>query len=599
MKSTILLFFFFIVFIGLPSCRVQNHPPELIRVSPDTAGVSDNIRLTGYQFGTDPIVTFTSSVSVVTAPLKSHDETSINLTVPATTPGANQIRVQTNQGISDPLPFVVKQPGPQIASVDPTNGLQGTTVVIKGNFLNQLQRVRFNDVNAAIKDSTISQITVIVPAEAKRGSQPLVIETIGGTVSTPIPFIVAGTPQITSISPLRAKPGTELVIQGKNLTDAILSINGLTTDRSLTTVKDTEIRTIIPATATSGLVRVQVFERLVAFSTDTLKIIQPPFITNLAARDGIAGDKLIIQGLNLRDITSLSFGNVAATFRVLSDTQIEAVVPALAASGAVAVSANSIGGNATATDQFFFYLAPSNLVATPARQLSGRPITISGKNLYRITDVKINGITVPITSRNEGFDLLIGVPDNATSGPVTVSSRAGTASVPLVVVQKPTISTVLPAKARIGERIVLQGDFLQDASIYFTGSTTPAADGGKNTDTERWLLVPADAQTGPLRVVNVAGETTTTTSFTPIRLPTITDFTPKSGAIGTDITITGQNLSTVTAVRFSGGTSSTATFHIAGNSLIATVPANALTGQVCLTNEAGTICTSANFTVTK
>ena len=68
-------------------------------------------------------------------------------------------------------------------------------------------------------------------------------------------------------------------------------INGLATDKAATFVKDTEIRTTIPPTATSGLVTVRVFETLQASSTDTLKIIQQPFIANLLAQDGIAGRK--------------------------------------------------------------------------------------------------------------------------------------------------------------------------------------------------------------------------------------------------------------------------------------------------------------------
>lgn len=597
MNSTRTRFILFLVLIGLVGCRVQNNPPELISIAPKEAFVSDSVRLKGYQFGANPVVTFSTSKSVVTAPIQSYDDNTILIRVPITAPDMNQVRVQTDQGVSDPLPFNVKQPPPILTSVTPTNGLPGTVVTISGNFLNQVTRIRFDNIDAIVKDSTAKQLTIIVPPNAPRGPSALAVETKGGNLTSR--FIVAGTPQITRINPTQAKAGTALVVQGKNLTDGVLSINGLVTDKAVTTVTDTVIRTTIPATATSGLVSVRVFETLVATSTDSLKIIAQPFITNLMARDGIAGDKLIIQGLNLQSVTSVSFGNVAVPFRILSSNQIEATVPALTTSGNVTISANSIGGTATATDPFFFYLPPSNLSLTPARQLNGRPMTVSGKNLYRITDVKVSGIAVPITSRNEGIDLLIGIPENAVSGPITVTSRAGTASVPLVIVQKPTVTSLLPVKARVGERIVLSGDFLQDAQIYFTGSASPAADGGKNTDTERWVLVPADAQIGPLRIVNIAGEVTTTSSFTPIRLATITDFTPKSAAIGAEVTITGQNLSTVTAVRFSGGTSSPATFRISGNSLIATVPAGATTGQICLTNDAGTSCTTSNLTVTK
>ncbi|GAB4050608.1 IPT/TIG domain-containing protein [Spirosoma litoris] len=597
MKYTIPFFFFFLVLIGLAGCRVQNNPPELLRLSAQKAYIGDPLTLSGYQFGSDPAVTFGVATSAVTAPISSHDDNTIQLMVPLVAPGSTQIRVRNDQGISDPLPFTVQQPAPTVAAVTPSNGLPGTTVVITGSYLNQITRVRFDTLTAIIKDSSAQKLTVVVPPTMPRGVFALAIETKGGNTSNS--FIVAGTPQITSISPLRAKPGTELVIQGQNLTDGIVSINGLTTEKTLTTVKDTEIRTSIPATATSGLVTVKVFETLVATSTDTLKIIQPPFITNLLAQDGIAGDKLLVNGRNLRDVTSMTVGNVAASFRIISDTQVEVTIPALTTSGAVQVSASSIGGTATGTDFFFFYLPPTNLAVTPARQLRGRTLTVSGKNLYRITTVSVSGITVPITSRNEGTDLLIGVPDNAVSGSVVVTSRAGTASAPLVVIQAPVVTSILPAKARTGERIVVTGDFLLNAQIYFTGSTTPASDGGKNEDTERWILVPSDAQAGPLRVVNVVGELLTPMFFTPVRLATITDFVPKTAKVAYEVTITGQNLASVTSVRFNGGTSTPATFRISGSSLIAIVPADAVTGQICLTNEAGTSCTTGTITITK
>ncbi len=597
MKAIISLFFLFVVLLGVTSCRVQRNPPELTGLSASEAFVGDPLLLTGYQFGPSPTVTFGAATSITTAVVTSQDENTIRITVPGTRPGPTQIRVQTDEGVSDPRPFTVKQPVPIVAAISPTNGLQGTLVTITGTYLNQIKRIRFDDVNAEIKDSTAQKIVIAVPAILPRGPIPLVVETVGGAVSNR--FVVAGTPQITSISPLQARPGTELVIKGQNLTDGIVSINGLVTEKATTSIKDTEIRTIIPATATSGLVRVSVFETLLASSTDTLKLIQSPFITNLLAQDGITGDKLTMMGRNFRDVTSVSFGSTPAAFRIVSDTQLEATVPALTVSGPVTISASSVGGSTTATDPFFFYLPPSNLVATPSQQLPGRTLTLSGKNLYRITTVTVSGIQVPITSRNEGVDLLIGVPPNAVSGQVVVSSRAGSASAPIYVLQPPVISAVLPLKARPGDQVVIQGNYLLNAQIFFTGATTAATDGGKNEDTERWILVPTSTQTGPIRIVNGAGETTSTTSFTPIRLVTITDFTPKSAKAGAEIFFTGQNMATVTAVKFNGGTSTPATFRVSGGTLAVTIPADAVTGQICLTNDAGTLCTSSNFIIVR
>lgn len=586
------------------ACRIHQNPPELTGVSPGLASVGQEVTLMGYQFGSDPVVTLGVGASAVTAAIRSHDNNTIKITVPRVVPGPTQIHVRTDEGTADPLPFTVQQPAPILTGINPGNGLPGTTVVLTGDYLNQLQRVRFDDVEAVVKDSSAQQLTVIVPPNLPRGPRSIVVETGGGPFGGGQymgSFIVAGTPQITGITPLRTKPGAALTIRGVNLLDAVVRVNGKIPEKQLTTVTDTEIRTVVPAEATSGRVTVTVFEKLMAVSADSLQIVQPPALASLSARDGIVGDKIILTGRNLSEIANVSFGSVAVAFRILSDAQIEATVPALPQSGPVGISVSSTGGSATATDPFFFYLAPSGLTVSPERQLRGRSITISGQNLYRITDVRVSGHSVPITSRNEGTDLLVDVPADAVTGPVTVVSRAGTATTvrPLIVVQKPVVTDLIPPKARPGERVVIRGDFLLNAQIFFAGTNTPAADGGKNEDTERWVLVPADAQTGPLRIVNATNEATLTDAFTVLRVVVIADFSPKSAKVGDEILITGSNLALVQEVRFNNGTLAAPKFAVSENAVRVTVPTGVITGQICLVNAAGTICTTSNFTVAK
>lgn len=582
--------------VNLVGCRVQTTPPELVSLTPARAYVGQPVTLRGYQFGSEPVVLVGESTTAVSASVVSSDESTIQITVPYIAPGTRPVRVRTSEGSTDPLPLVVLQPAPILTGVTPGNALAGTDIVLNGDYLSQFQRVRFENTIAVIKDSSSAQrVTVTVPATLARGPHTLVVETTGGQLT--YPFIVAGTPTITSISPKEIRPGGQLIIQGTNLLDGIVAINGLTTDRNQSVITDTQIKAVVPTNATTGRVTVTVFERLIATSVDTLKIVQQPALTALSARDGIAGDKLVLNGLNLRDITRVNFGDTPATFRLLNDTQIEAIVPALAGSATVTISAVSAGGTATAADRFLYYEAPSNITFTPARQLRGQPITISGQDLYRVTDVKVAGESVPITTRYEGTGLLVNVPvTTGVSGVITVTNRAGSAvsARSLVVVQQPLVTSITPAKGKIGDRVVINGNYLQDAQIYFTGSTTPAANDGKNEDTERWVLVPTDAKTGPLRIVNATNVSVNTDDFTVVKGVTITDFTPKLAAIGAQIVMTGQNLDTVKEVRFNNGTTP-AKFILEGTSLRITVPTGADIGPICLISDAGTTCSTANF----
>ena len=514
MNVSKLLFFFTVLLTSLAGCRIRTTPPELTSLSKNPAYVGEEITLSGNQFGSAPVVLFGVATSMVTAKVVSNTDNSIVVKVPYITPGATQIRVQTDQGITDPLPLMVRQPIPQVGVISPTNGLTGTPVVITGDFLNQIRYIRFNEIDAPITDSTAQKITVLVPPNLPRGPVFFVIETKGGTYNSG--FIVAGTPQITSLSPLKTKPGAQLSIKGVNLLDGVVRINGNFPDQSTTTITDTEIRTTIPVGATSGLVTVTVFDKLVATSTDTLQIFQQPVVARLSAQDAVAGEKVLIEGFNLKAITTVTFSTVSVPFRVISEMQLEATIPLLPATGAVTVSVSGIGGNASAGQPLFVFLAPSALVATPARQIRSGRITLTGKNLYRIKDVRFNGISVPIDAGVEGESLIVGVPEAGISGAVTVVNRAGLASTeaPFIVVQKAVVSSVLPASAQVGQRVIIKGDFLLNAKILFTGTNQVAVNDGKITDTERWVLVPKDAKTGPIRITNETNETTETAPFT-------------------------------------------------------------------------------------
>ena len=599
MRSLSTICWLVLLSVSVLTCRVKQYPPELTAVSPKAASIGQDITLTGFQFGDEPNVSFGQNGTFVGGAIKNTTDQALTVTVPRMVVGPTQIRVINAEGTSDPVAFTILQPMPILTLVSPINGLPGTTVVVTGDYLDRLKIVRFGVIPVTQTASANPQsISVTIPANAQPGVQKLYLETDGG--STTIDFIVAGTPEITSFTPKRPRIGQELVIQGKYLANGIVRINGLPTDPAQTQARDTEIRTVVPAAATSGKITVTTFDKLVATSTDSVVLAFPPLIdaNGLSLTEGIQGDKLTITGRNFRDVSDVKVGNTAATFRILSDTQLEVTIPALPQSGDQFITLSSIGGTTTSQQAFLAILPPANIVFSPARQIRGREMIISGQHLHRVTEVRINGRPATITSRVEGSEVRATVPADATSGPITVINRAGTnaSNRNLIVVLAPTISS-FTRKAEVGGRVTIQGTFLQDARVLFSGSTNAAANDGKNTDDEIWVKVPSDAQTGAIRIVNDAGEVTTPSAFTVLRAPSAITFTPTSGSIGSTITINGQNILDVTEIRFGGGKSLPAQFRGSGSSLIVTVPASATDGTICLTNEAGTTCSTALFTV--
>ena len=78
--------------------------------------------------------------------------------------------------------------------------------------------------------------------------------------------------------------------------------------------------------------------------------------------------------------------------------------------------------------------------------------------------------------------------------------------------------------------------------------------------------------------------------------PAINSFSPSSGAVGTLVTITGNNLSSLTAFTI-GGTAAIAVSN-SGTTLVGMVMPGASTGAISINTAGGTTISSGNFTVT-
>jgi outer membrane protein assembly factor BamB len=78
--------------------------------------------------------------------------------------------------------------------------------------------------------------------------------------------------------------------------------------------------------------------------------------------------------------------------------------------------------------------------------------------------------------------------------------------------------------------------------------------------------------------------------------PVITKFNPKSGIVGTEVTITGTGLAGATSVTFNGTPDSTFIVDSA-TKIAAHVPFGATTGPISVTTPVGTATSAANFTV--
>src|SRR5207245_6169552 len=99
-----------------------------------------------------------------------------------------------------------------------------------------------------------------------------------------------------------------------------------------------------------------------------------------------------------------------------------------------------------------------------------------------------------------------------------------------------------------------------------------------NSATTIQATAPAGTTNGPIGVTTAGGTATSASAFTVNTPPTISSFTPASGPVGTSVTISGNNFSGATAVKFNGVSASFAVNS--ATTIQATVTASATTGPI-------------------
>src|SRR5215813_2697669 len=176
----------------------------------------------------------------------------------------------------------------------------------------------------------------------------------------------------------------------------------------------------------------------------------------------------------------------------------------------------------------------------------------------------------------------------------------------------PIIHTLIPSSGRAGDTIEIHGARFDARGpernvVRFTkiGGGTTFGSVTQATHTVVTVVVPADAATGPLTVETEGGTTTAPTDFVVNQFPApvITDFNPKRGTPGTQVTLTGSNLKVDAndpSVTFAGnnGTRVPALVNSASATEVRViVPNGAFTGAIELTNAGGTATTATAFLV--
>ncbi len=491
-----------------------------------------------------------------------------------------------------------EKPKPEITSVSPVQGPIGTPVTITGKNLASSESVSFGSVKSSIASSTDTKIETVVPPGLLPGTLSVSVKTDQAT-SNSISFLtLPSEPEITSIVPARASIGMEVTLIGKNLNTASAVSFGPNTVSTFISKSDTEIKLAVPVGLVLGALDVTVTTEGGISEKATFTVVGKPTIISLSSTIGPVGKIVSISGTFFEEASIVKFGEGVATFDRKNAALIEATVPATATTGKVTVT--TPGGVAVSSADFVVKDAPKITSFTPASGIAGTVVTINGSSF------DAGSLVVKFGTGTASSPVLVSptkitatVPAGATTGKITVQTVVGSAQsiTDFTVIGSPAVTTFSPASGAIGAEITITGtNFFNVSNVKFNTTTVTSPNFTVVSSTQIKVKVPAGAATGKIFVTTLAGIGASANNFTVLLPPAITSFSPASGVQGSSVIITGTGFSGTTAVSFNDVNATISA--ITSTQITVTVPPNATSGKIKVTNALGTATSVNTFYVT-
>lgn len=408
---------------------------------------------------------------------------------------------------------------------------------------------------------------------------------------------------ISGFSPPSGGSTTKVTIYGSGFLSANNVLFNKTEASSFRPPTDSKIYAYPAQGTTTGYITVETSNGNAQSST-VFTISEAPTLDTFTT-SGHVGDTVTLSGTNLSATSQVQFGAKAAvsTPTSMSDTQVQVPVPDNAITGPITVV--TPGGQATTSSNFTLEQSTAtNITFDPTGGPPNTPVFLSGDNLGSTTGVLFGGTSateIHISSTATSVSVTAWVPDNAISGPITVtnSGGVGVSTQTFTVTPAPEITKIYPTSGKLGDSVTLTGRNFVNVSQVTFGSNYATATPNVKSETEIDVTVPPGAVTGAITVTTDAGQAISETfTVESSAAPTINSdgLDPTYGNTGTPVTITGTNFTGVTGATL-GITKIPALRVISDTKMVVPVPANSSSGQIEVTNTEGTATSSQTFTI--
>ena len=477
--------------------------PAITSVSPSAGalGGGNTVTITGTNLSPTKGVSFGAVAAVSYTQVSG---TTVTAVVPAQAAGTVDVFVTSDVGTSVAVAadHYIYAPVPVVSAVAPAQGplSGGGTVTISGSGFTTATTVQFGGTaGTGVVVNNDSSITVTVPA-GSAGAVDVTVTSPGGTSATGAAdtYTYVAAPSVGGVNPARGPlgGGGTVTITGSGMGNVSAVDFGGVAATTFTIVNATTLTAVVPAQA-AGSVDVTVTNPggvSPAGAADVYTYVPVPTVTSVSPGFGPSsgGTTVQINGGGFTAASTVRFGGAAASFSVISDTQISATAPA-ASPGILDITVTTPGGTSPtgSADRFVYDGSPwiAGLSANSGPSGGGTGVTVTGSGFLVISSVSVGGVPVSFTVASDGslsFTTPPGVPGAAS---VVLAGPAGSTAATFTFVAPP----VPPASAPPGP-----GPTPTPAPAP---NPTPPTDSGKGGDGDPVVTItktlPPDAGSDP------------------------------------------------------------------------------------------------------
>lgn len=487
------------------SCKKEDETDDttkLLSWGPSPALRGGEMRFIGTNLDKVTAVVLPDNIEITSFKVKTSELLVID--VPEETmPG--RVYLKTPQGDITPLTTLGISEPITLDTIVPGVARPGDTVTINGDYLNLIKEVRFSlnkPVNKFISHSK-NVIKVKVPDDAQTGSVILSDgESEPITVESRFNFEVT-LPKISSMSPIRIKAGSTLMINGSDL-DLVKQIifgGGKYATNFVVNQAGEALSVIVPLDAQDGIIKLLPNSMAEVLSTDMIEMIVPKIssiLPNPAKNSGI----LTITGNDLDLVSSVTFiGDKKGVIQDgVTSGQIQVKVPADATDGEIILKTLA---NKAVTSPHVTMVKPEITSISPLAAVANQDITITGSNLDIVSSIIFTSPEgTSYTSKVLGAtnnQIVVKVAPGSISGKITLVTTNGTkvvSSDELTITPDVPEVTNWPSDAYLTTKLSITGTKLDLATdVIFPGNIKATMFGIKSA-TLIEVYVPANVPKG-------------------------------------------------------------------------------------------------------